>query len=589
MKTKTTKTKLSAFTLLAALFLAFPATAQVTIGSGLAPTRLTLLELKTRQAQSVVSNVGDDENISSETGGFLLPRVKLVSTNTLQPFIDPFTDDEWLDPVRQKALRMSLAGLMVYNINTVGDGSTIYPAIYSWDGERWSTSQANPSKMEVADGGQPKAFTFYETGEETVQPLTFGVSGATGAVTYRWYQVTGTNVHVRVGTPIGEPGTISGTGANSASFTPGGVIKTTAGSKSTRYGQNNGFYKFYCEATDSYGKMIQSAIAEVAVGCGAKNNAGEWISFMCFNLGADNNSTIESQKNYAIGSYTNDPGTSATPGRHDYISNEEKLWGSLFQWGRIADGHELRSYDADGNPTNIVDKGLITISDISNSFRCSTTESDIQRPYQQIKKGTAWYGNFIYGNSAWTPVAQTTSDVLWRSGRFVQNDPCAHYKVDGTYQEFWHEGTDTQNRPDMNNPAGPGNEIYEACTDAGTAWHTPAQDEWGSLYKGGTISGSPATATANTWTLYGGTGMPVNTSRGYEIKPDGSTTTLFLPASGYRHNGNGLLYYQGSIGYYWSISIINTSAYSLYIGNGDVNPAGSNYRASGFALRCIKN
>jgi hypothetical protein len=39
--------------------------AQVTIGSGLEPTRAVLLDLKTRQAQAVVNTVGDDENISS--------------------------------------------------------------------------------------------------------------------------------------------------------------------------------------------------------------------------------------------------------------------------------------------------------------------------------------------------------------------------------------------------------------------------------------------------------------------------------------------------------------------------------------------
>jgi hypothetical protein len=431
--------------------------------------------------------------------------------------------------------------------------------------------------MEVADGGQPKAFTFYETGEETVQPLTFGVSGAVGAVTYQWYQVTGTNVHVRINTPVGQAGTIYTTdatattaGAKTASFTPGGVIKTTAGSKSTRYAQNPGFYKFFCEATDSYGKKIQSAIAEVAVGCGAKNNAGEWISFMCFNLGADNNSTIDSQKNYPIGAFTNN--ANGVTGQHAYIADEEKLWGSLFQWGRIADGHELRSFSGT-TPTNIEPRGSLATTDIVDGFRCST--SDTQRPYQQVKKGTAWYGKFIYGNAAWTPVAQNISDALWHTSRFVQNDPCAHYKVDGTYQEFWHEGTNLQNNGDL------------ACTDAGTAWRTPTQDEWSSIYRGGTISGLSTTATANTWVWY--SGIATNYSRGYEIKPDGSTTTLFLPASGNRDASNGMLYLQGSNGLYWSTSIISTNVYYLLFYSANVAPAQSNSRALGYALRCIKN
>jgi hypothetical protein len=63
----------------------------------------------------------------------------------------------------------------------------------------------------------------------------------------------------------------------------------------------------------------------------------------------------------------------------------------------------------------------------------------------------------------------------------------------------------------------------------------------------------------------------------------------FLPASGNRNNGNGLLYNQGANGNYWSISIISTNAYNLNFNSGNVNPANSNNRANGFALRCIKN
>ncbi|MCU6167975.1 hypothetical protein, partial [Enterobacter roggenkampii] len=101
-------------------------------------------------------------------------------------------------------------------------------------------------------------------------------------------------------------------------------------------------------------------------------------------------------------------------------------------------------------------------------------------------------------------------------------------------------------------------------------------------YKGGLISGSPETATANIWTWNNTNG------RGYEIKPDGATTTLFLPASGNR-SGNGLLYSQGSGGLYWSVSVAGTYAYYLYISSDLVIPADSSYgRSSGFTLRCIK-
>ncbi|GHT14865.1 hypothetical protein FACS189426_21820 [Bacteroidia bacterium] len=387
-------------------------------------------------------------------------------------------------------------------------------------------------------------------------------------------------MHVRIGTPVGQTGTVyasaataTSAGAQRASFGPQAILKGT-----TRNANNTGFYKFYCIAKSTLGAVLTSEIAEVAVGCGAKNKDGEWLSFMCFNLGAVDTISIAGQKGYPIGSFTNN--TTDAPGLHAYIAGEEKLYGSLFQWGRVAEGHELRSYTGT-TANNIAAKGAIAVADIGNGLLCSV--GGTAYPYYQVRStSTTWYGKFIYGSADWTPVPQPTSDQLWRSGRFVQNDPCAHYradvtKTDGTtaYQEFWHNGTNTL--PDS-----------PACVDVGTAWRTPTQDEWGELYKGGTHSGTSATATANTWTWY--TAPAPNTSnRGFEIKPDGITTTMFLPAGGYRYYGNGLLYYQGSYGYYWSVSISGTNAYYLYFSSGSVSPALSSYRAYGFALRCIKN
>ncbi|NDW10856.1 hypothetical protein D0T56_14490 [Dysgonomonas sp. 520] len=220
----------------------------------------------------------------------------------------------------------------------------------------------------------------------------------------------------------------------------------------------------------------------------------------------------------------------------------------------------------------------MTSAEIASGSRCSS--NDASRPLDQVKNSSAWYGKFIYNVPSpfnWSPKDQASADQLWRTSRFVQNDPCAHYKEDGTYQEFWHTGTDGQNNGNA------------ACTDAGTAWRLPSQDEWGSIYKSGTISGSPETATANTWSWYGGTATPITGIRGYEIKPDGTTATLFLPTSGLRNHSDGLLYTQGTDGFYWSSSISSTSAYYLYFDNSNIIPANSHDRANGFAVRCVKN
>ena len=106
-------------------------------------------------------------------------------------------------------------------------------------------------------------------------------------MTYQWYKITGSNIHVRIAVPCTAS---DGTGYNTASFTPTSVKKDT-----TRNANNCGFYKYYCVAKNQSNDSVISNVAEVAVGCGAKDLNGEWISFMCFNLGA-NLLTIAQQK-----------------------------------------------------------------------------------------------------------------------------------------------------------------------------------------------------------------------------------------------------------------------------------------------------
>jgi hypothetical protein len=408
----------------------------------------------------------------------------------------------------------------------------------------WTTSQANPASFAIT--AQPKAFTFYEQGTETAEALAFDVAGGASPHTFQWYQLVSNNVHVRIGVPV-----TTGNNYTTALYTPTQVLKGT-----TRNANNTGFYRFYCVAKDANGVELTSDVAEVAVGCGGKTKEGKWMSFMCFNLGADKDLTIEEQKNYII-PFSNNPSS----GLHTYQQDEEDVYGDLFQWGRIPDGHEKRTSAG-------VNKTGMTASHLANGYRCSTY--DTYRPFSQVQSGTSWYANFIIGSDNWNP----DDASVWRHGRFLPNDPCAHYKENGDYQEFWHPG------PDLSSAG------VDACSDAGTSWRIPTQPEWAELYRGGTIFGTPGEAEANTWLWNGGTDRP----RGYEIRPDDVTTTLFLPLSGMRYSGDGKLYYQGANAYYWSsTAIAPSSAHLLLLTSGEVNPTSGNARIYGNTVRCIKH
>jgi|GEM_PF-6489011 len=105
---------------------------QVTIGSEDPPCLTRLLQLKDQQA--------DDKNITSTTGGLLLPRANLVDINTLEPFVNT-TDEKYNEHKKHST------GL-VYN---VGAENNIDAGVYYWDGEKW----VNISPREKVDQPDP--------------------------------------------------------------------------------------------------------------------------------------------------------------------------------------------------------------------------------------------------------------------------------------------------------------------------------------------------------------------------------------------------------------------------------------------------
>jgi uncharacterized protein (TIGR02145 family) len=248
--------------------------------------------------------------------------------------------------------------------------------------------------------------------------------------------------------------------------------------------------------------------------CGAKTTpSGDFVAFMCHNLGADPNKSIAQQMDHP--SPTGNGVTDAT------------VYGDLYQWGRVADGHQMRnSSDANGG------SGATTIVYDGNS---------------QIPTSHNWYGKHVYfGGSPydWHGNSSTNkNDNLWNFTTYPGNNPC---------------------------PAG---------------WRVPTQAEWGSIFRGGTTSGAPSTSSSgNTWT-WNSSG-----TTGYEISTDGgSTTSLFLPAAGCRYNYSATLDNAGMNGYYWSTTTVSSvNVYSMYFSSSNVYPGSSSYyRAHGFSVRCV--
>jgi uncharacterized protein (TIGR02145 family) len=97
--------------------------AQVTIGSGLEPTKGALLDLKDHNP------LGSDQTTASK--GLLLPRVSLTNLNRLYPML-PLS----YNTAEEDELHI---GLQVYNVNTT---SPFCPGVYIWEGQQWQRISA---------------------------------------------------------------------------------------------------------------------------------------------------------------------------------------------------------------------------------------------------------------------------------------------------------------------------------------------------------------------------------------------------------------------------------------------------------------
>jgi hypothetical protein len=384
---------------------------------------------------------------------------------------------------------------------------------------------------------QPRAFSWKETTTATnftgvtsptnstvLTSATISVT-ATGATSYQWYEVSRT----------GRATAATGTGNNTATYTPpGGAL---------------GMRQYYCVVSNALGS-VTSNIAKVAVGCGAMTMDGGWRTFMCYNLGATQ-TTIATQLSYANNLYLSSglghvPATAA--------EGNAAVYGDLYQWGRKTDGHEKRT----SNNSDVSGPAPGTYTALSTVWASGGS-------MQVRSDSTRYYGKFITAPSApydWSrdPVGQNL--YLWYSLRIEYNDPCVHVSgVNG------------------------GNDI----------WRIPTQSEWGDIWRGGGSSSSNTSSslpanTANTW-VWKSPGTTTNlgygTAGGYEIKPDGVTTTLFLPAAGYRNPSTGQLQHSGGWGDYWSATAYGTFSYNLTISGGSVVPASYSTRAHGFSIRCV--
>ncbi|MDR1592485.1 MAG: fibrobacter succinogenes major paralogous domain-containing protein [Prevotellaceae bacterium] len=290
------------------------------------------------------------------------------------------------------------------------------------------------------------------------------------------------------------------------------------------------------------------------------------------------------------------------------------VWGDLYQWGRIADGHEKRNSQRYPNDNDTEQNGAISSVDENGQPK------------------TSGKGKFIKQTDAPQNWCTPTKNDLWGNGMEMltgQNDNQGGIYFNGKY----HQNTNwtmPQNDP---------------CP---TGWRVPTQDEWERLgnydCKPNTANGSIGDMTANglttttrgtnnelTWipvrggkVTNSGWGYTKNKFGGYAIYKASDWTAatteasgyfynviwsstdkrlydaaapeplLFLPAAGWRYRSNGVVNHNLASdniygGFYWSSTrVIYDYAYILGFRNSTLFLPPTAYRSMGLSVRCVK-
>jgi uncharacterized protein (TIGR02145 family) len=329
-----------------------------------------------------------------------------------------------------------------------------------------------------------------------------------------------------------------------------------------------------------------------------------YISFQCYNLGAQKLSLAD-QKLYMAnpnawangvtlskGTSPKTTGNTVTVASPNAATINNIVYGDSYQWGRQADGHQLRNSPCYNSTA--------ATCGFNSADAVPATEYDALTG--QILSGKGAYGKFI---------RQDTAPYDWIDN--ISTSISTMPKWDNTATKMYPARWDG-----VGNAASPAIPIKQTATDpCPQDWRIPTSYEWQGLVRGGKTGNTtsllnPSTsapnqhATKTTWsrTTGGTVGSTIDFGDssnlgGYQISPLASYISnesaanrsalnlLFLPATGYRNFGSGNITNAGTYGYYWSSTVNGESSNHLYFYSTYVTSANSNIRASGRAIRCV--
>jgi len=501
------------------LLFAVPLKAQVTIGAQKAPHSYSVLELASAKGGLRLPMLNTSERDALNLTSDSTEANGLFIYNTDINCVEFWSDSTWIDlcsntPSSSTPNSISLISAVGTDAQIVCGGTAITPITYAITGATdakfiglpagvtgsWTRGSntiiisgrpvTSGNYIVILTGGSESGMAI---GTITVNQILSAISGSNGVT-------KGATDLIYSVAPVPGVTTYTWTVPEDWSITAGqgtDSIKVTAGTTEGAAGA--------ITVSTNNGNCTGTSTLSVSVGCPVKTSSGGWLTFMCYNLGAA--TAVQSLSPADQAKY-------ATPADE---------YGDLYQWGRQADGHQLRS--------NTVTNG--------GAVNGGTDSRDISYDdNSQIPVGDMWYGVPVYfkgGIYDWHGNSRNfINDNLWNFSVYPDNNPCP---------SGWRVPTTTE---------------LQCINDNTTTYNTWSWNASGTRGYLITPSGSSVP------TLF----LP---AAGYRVSNYGEIYEV----------GTGGYYWSTSV------TVSDTNAYSLSFNSSAVNPNNNNGRANAFSVRCI--
>ncbi|MDR1632063.1 MAG: fibrobacter succinogenes major paralogous domain-containing protein [Dysgonamonadaceae bacterium] len=534
------------FLVLALLMLsAVSANAQVTIGSNQGPPAYSLLEL----------------DAGSYKGGLHLPRLTTEERDAL-------------------SLDTGAAGLLIFNIST--------SCLDIWTGSTWKSQ----CESTLPEGVNPSSFSFEENGRYALYgKILFDVNGGnvsdypepyknypsdyphtcdlSSKLSYDYTlksspenSYTFSSAQFVVDDPTGLLDSYSTTTDATVTLTFKSLaeVKTLVGNAGRANAKKITIKALFLDNKGEQKKAeLVVRVQNAPVGCSVRKvgdptspatTVNGWLTFMCYNLGANPDYGDPAiQKSYV-------------PSPNTGSSTDRTVYGDLYQWGRVDDGHQRRD---------------LTPENIWPADNLGSTTGFTEDPVPN---------DAVYINTTTGQVLETDA----RFGKFIRRNTTNYDWIAGdtyVYNNRW----DTTGTKLSKAPADP-------CP---TGWRVPTNTEWASIY-GTTVNCGSAdcytNAKVNKW-LHNFEIPPAGDTgtHGVSLTPStaqGNTTygtypTLFLSAGDDRNRDHATIDNSGTRSIYWSSTVVGSSinAYGLGCSSTHVNPSSTGNRSGGRSVRCV--